>query len=213
MLEIVTPATSTALVTLDEVKLVLGEAVSDSVLESAILSASAMVESYLGNAMAGTSRHLGVETVAQTQICPIRSPAWAILLDRYPVRRVISIAESGVFLSSDDWDLDYANGRLIRLSGGDQIAWPKGYKVVVTYEAGWDMADAVTPTVPRDVRSAVLDLVTLMVSQMGQDPRIKSEWVTDVIRTEYWVGQVGSNGAMPPHVVAKLDPYVMRAHL
>lgn len=191
------PATSRDLTVLETVKSELGitDNANDERLSRWISQASGMIESYC-------RRVFAAETV--TEVFRINASIEELTLSRFPVRSVALVSVDGVALESDDYEIDKINGILSRLDsdGDDTICWPYG-KLLVSYSAGYELLQEL----PQDIERACLELVKLMSSSSSRDPLAKRIEIPGIRTVDYWVGSLGSNGAMPPQVVAALDPY------
>src|SRR5580704_16776562 len=155
MIVVTTPANSTALTTLANVKLALGieNKDNDDWFKRQIDVVSMAACMVLGVEMAedGT-RHFGVETVAETLdrrtrypwlpplgvIAPRREADTWIVLGRRPVIAILSITEDGVLVDPSDYELEATTGKVKRLSSDLAAAWPNTL-IVVTFIAGWKL--------------------------------------------------------------------------
>lgn len=195
MLTIVTQATTFDLTTLDVVKSELGitNNENDANLIRWIHEASEIVATYC-------NRVFGLETLEETlRGCLGREE---LILSRFPVTEITSIVEDDVTLDADDWEIDWDSGLVYRLSDDVRIAW-EGDKVVITYQAGYDLLDGL----PRDVEKATIELMKLAYFGARRDPLARSVDIPGVMSKTFWVGMVGDNGALPPSVTALLDPF------
>lgn len=204
MLEIVTPASVTALTTLAAVKADLGltDADEDAYLSAQIERVSAFICTFLAVVQADDgSRTLGRETLTEW----IEAP----LLSRVPVVSITSMEDgNGEALDPDDYVVDKPTGRFY----GANARWmnlvynytPPVLPMAVTYTAGWLLPGETGRNLPHDIEAAALALIKAGRAGRGRDPLVKSEDVPGLIRTEYWVGTV-SDSAMPPDIAARLS--------
>lgn len=222
MLEALTSASKTALTTLAAVKIELdidgGD--EDDYLNQKILQVTDDILDYL-NVVRTTD---GQRTIASQQLRETfnaaeysisQLPATLMLsrglgrhklaLSRFPVRSITSIVESGTTLTTDQYQLDQ-NGILTRLSNSVPVRWADA-PIVVTYTAGWIMPGQTSRDLPYSIEGAVFEYINMVRSARGRDPLIKSENVNGILDTDYWVGQIGTDGSLPPSVAARLDRY------
>jgi uncharacterized phiE125 gp8 family phage protein len=200
---VTSPASSRDLTRLDTVKdeLDIADDESDAKLTRWIREASGAIESYVG-------RVLAEETVVQTfrlehRLHEARKHE-PLALQRYPVTAIAAVVDPfGTTLVQDtDYELDPTTGLLWRLGGARRIRWVPG-KTVVTYTAGYALLDGL----PFPIEQACLTLLKHRWAAKTRDPMVKSEETVGVERMDYWVGQVGDNGALPPEVTGLLDPF------
>lgn len=202
-------AASSDLTTLTAVKDELGisDGSQDAFLTRAIRQCSRIAANYC-------NRVFAQETV-QDQCFIAREP-WPnqtpggsqfLQLSRWPVTSITSVVEAGITLTAvTDYVAANNIGRLTRVdSSGCPVYWPPT-QIVVTYQAGYVLPGSVGATLPDDIEGAVISLVRGRYYAKGRDPSVKSEETPGVLRTDYWVGPVGS-GAMPSDVQAILDDY------
>jgi hypothetical protein len=148
------------------------------------------------------NRVFAQETVVETG--RIRCPLEVIKLRRYPGITITSIVDDDETLDSDEYEVDDATGLLYRLDGDDNREYWYGPKIVITYQAGYELLDGV----PRELEVACRRLVTAQWQAKGRDPLVKSVTVDGIGRRDYWVGGMpGDNGAMPPDVLALISPF------
>ena len=125
-----------------------------------------------------------------------------LYLSRVPVASITSVVEDGVTLTSVDYELAAADGRLYRLDGaGARSCWAHA-KIVVTYAGGYVMLT----TLPQDLERAVRTMVKGRWYARQRDPLVKGASLDGVMSEQYWVGGVGENGT-PAEVAAVLDRY------
>jgi hypothetical protein len=122
----------------------------------------------------------------------------SLLLARRPVTAISLIVEAGVTLETTDYRLDASTGELVRLLGDRDGCWAHD-TIVVAYTAGWEM-------VPDGLKGAAERLARLLWSERGRDPLVRSEDITGVGSTSYWIGSV-SDPAVPQDVADELAEY------
>lgn len=213
MFSIVTAASDRKLTTLETVKDELGITGSseDAKLGRMIERVSAMICNYIGvPAASNGSVTLGLETVSE--VVP-RTPWYRgggpVLLSRRPVVTIVSVGVGDAVIDPADYELDPGAAMLRRtgvVATFDTAATP-GLQTVIVYEAGWTLPPAENYTLPPDIEGAAIGLIRSARYAAMRDPAVKAEQTTDIERVEYWVGQIGQNGAIPPDIASVLDPY------
>jgi len=159
-----------------------------------IRQSSSMIANYC-------NRTFGLEVLNET--FRLETTAENLLLSRFPLTTISSITENDIVLTAADYEADSVIGLLYRLSDDTRICWPAG-KIVVAYSAGYALLDGL----PHDIERACLSLIKQMRAQTTRDPMAKRIEIPDVMTTDYWVGRIGENGAMPPDVIDMLAPHV-----
>lgn len=107
-------------------------------------------------------------------------PSEQLILARRPIVEIVSVTEDGVAVSASDYEIDAAQGIVIRLCS-DYPAWWSASKIVVAYRAGWE-------TVPDNLRNAAMKLATVLWSEGGRESNLRSIDIPGVESREYWVG-------------------------
>lgn len=204
ILTVTEPASDRRLVTLAQVKAELEVAGSgeDAYLETQIARASARAETYC-------NRIFAIQTVSELWR---RDPfQWEeammeLTLDRAPTVEITSVTTDDRALPEDEFELDAEPGLLFRLRSGQRADWFWFVvrQIVVVYSGGFE-------TIPADVQAAVLGLIKLQRAARTRDPLVKSQSVPGVLDQSFWVGSIGSDGALPPDIAGMLDPYVRPA--
>lgn len=144
MIPVVTPATSSDLTRIDVARAELGVADhdEDERIAALIKQASAIVARR-------ADRAFGKETLIETvRLC---SPSAELMLARFPVASIASVLEDGITLSAADYEFDAESGIVKRIDDDAVSAWP-ATKIVVSYEAGYDLPD----NVPQEIEQAAL---------------------------------------------------------
>lgn len=202
---VASPASDTALTTLERVKLELGiptgTTTSNEILQEKIEEASDDIEAALGFRLV---RETAVETFWHEQY---DSAPEKLVLDRTPVASIRSVVVDGVAIDASTWRLDPNTGELFALCNGYPSVWVFCQSVVVTCDGGYILPPASNRTLPKGIEGACIDLVSSFWAAKGRDPTVRAEESPGVMRIEYWVGTVGEAGELPPSVVAKLAPY------
>jgi hypothetical protein len=209
MLAVSVAASPTGLTILATVKSDLGitGSTEDTYLTSMIARVSPQICAYL-NVVSATdgTRTLGRETLIET-FREGRNRDY-LILSRYPVTSITSVVEDGVTLGGTEYEVEGNTGLLSRLDeDGEQIVWPGGLKVVVTYIAGWLLPDSGSRNLPADIEAAAISLIKTARSARTRDPMAKRIEIPDVQTTDYWVGGIGKPGELPADVMALLGPY------
>lgn len=150
------------------------------------------------------SRVFGAETVSEQ--FRLDSAVDKLILGRFPVISVTTVTEDedDPLVVTTDYETDPVSGLLTRLSDDTPITWSAS-KIVVAYQAGYELLDGL----PEDVQRACVSMVKNFRSQAKRDPMAKRIEIPDVRTVDYWVGKVGESGSMPPDVLDLLAPYVV----
>jgi hypothetical protein len=216
MFSVVTPAANKKLTTLANLKLELGiadaDTSEDTKLGRLIDRLSAMVCDYLEvPAASDGSKTLGLETLDEK----FRETPWyrgcrnSIILARRPVTEITSVTIGSVVIDVGDYELD-SNTGILRRTGDisvPSITFTPGLQSVIRYKAGWTLPGVSNFTLPLPLEGAVIGMIRAARFAASRDPAVKSEWTIDIERIDYWVGQIGENGAFPPDIASTLDPY------
>jgi hypothetical protein len=183
MLEIVTPASTSHLTTLDRVKAelsIVGTA-EDARLTTLVGEASDLITAFCNRDT------FGAETLRQTE--RLSTCRDCIILDRDLAPAITGVTVDGAALLAAEYELDGA--LLYRLSDDCRIAWRPG-KVVVNYTAGFTLLGSL----PQAIERAAVDLVVLMYRSAGRDTAVRQEMVEGVGSTSYFDQRAGS-GDLP----------------
>lgn len=201
-IEVTIAADVTALVELDRVKSALDISGSDD--DEELL---ATIDDATSVIAARCLRSLKRETVRETFYADSRGGgAEKLILSRYPVASVASVAIDDVAISSSEYRT--ARGILYRLtSSGDPAVWRFWRSLVVIYVAGYLLPGQENRDLPAALESACLSLVSAYWSARGRDPTLIQEENEGVARFRYWVGAIGEADDLPPDVIAKIAPY------
>jgi hypothetical protein len=202
---VVTPATSLALVSVDQAKAALGIDVGDTSQDAAL---SAQIDSVSMAINNFCDRIFAVQTYRDQlrNIC-----GWygePLVVRQYPIAvddggvPLVAVEEDNAALDATLLEVFPEQGALYRL---DATLVPSSWGsalVVVDYTAGFD-------AVPADVQAACLEWLTLRWHAVGRDPALRSETIPDLI-TQVYAGDAGagtSGGAMPAGARDMLGPY------
>lgn len=193
MLQVTDPTDDLQLLSQTELRLAIGLESSDQTQDTALatlgLRAAAALASACGVAKAGYASSVspaitGVAPVtlkleSLTETFRFTSQQSRLYLARRPVAEVASITTDSSVLDSSEWELDVAQGGLIKLSSDVPCKWPCG-KIVVAYDAGYE-------TIPDDLKQLAARLVNTYYLSDTDDPNEKRVDIPGVIERERWV--------------------------
>lgn len=202
---VVTPASSMALVTLDEAKAALGIPPADTSQDAAL---TAQIEAVGVAANNYCNRIFAVQTYQDTfrYVTNWLYPGQALRTRQFPIvmaegTPAVAVIENGAELDGALWEVFPEEGALYRLDSGLVGTW-LGTAIVVDYTAGFD-------PIPADVRSAALEWLGARWGGTGRDPGLRSETIPDLITQTYDSGAASSAGttAIPGGTRDLLAPY------
>ncbi len=201
MLTVTTEAADRSLLTLAELRAATGVASGrdDELRELGAAVSSAIVGACNVRAAGATPPTLRLETLTET--FRLDATRRLLVLARRPIVEIVSVTESDVALTSDEYEAETASGLLRRLCDDRTSQW-WAVKIVVVYRAGW-------ATVPDNMRRAAQRLARAMWAedQPGRDPNLKRAKVEGVGEREWWVG-AASDPAIPADVLDLLADYI-----
>lgn len=221
IITVIEDAETTSLTTLERVKLELG--INDNATDDLLAIKISEASSDIAVRCAPTLRR---ETVTQT----FYPEGWggecalALRLRDYPVVGIIDrtvqeeidevltdveikgVVVDGVGLEAAEYRVVPENGLLYRVTG----RWNWCQSIAVTYEGGYLLPGQEGRNLPPSIESACVELVAGYWAARGRDPLVKAEEAPQVYRYEYWVGAVGEAGDLPPGVMTKIAPYLIR---
>ena len=211
MLNVITPAATTALTTLDRVKNGLGitDDAEDEYLEAMINAATDQACVYMNVVQAedGT-RTIGLETLEE--VFPYCGYETTVMLSRIPVVSIesVTVDEDGTLVDPAEYMVKRTTGIAFRQPASYYGWW--GMPLTITYVAGWLLPGDSGRNLPWDIEDAAVRLVKTARSSRTRDPLTKSEDVPGLFRTEYWVGAVGASAgpggsSLPPDIASTLD--------
>lgn len=203
---VTTAASNFDLTTLDAVKLELQlEGSADNAwLSRQIRGVSAAVANYC-------NRVFAVETVSDRfqvakDVPDVLVPAsrTALQLSRFPLTGNPTVNENGTTLTiNTDFLVDRAKGLLYRLDSQQKdvewLTWP----VTVTFSSGYTLPGTDNYTLPLDLEDLVIQLIKDRYAARQLNPRVKSEDVPGVGRTDYWIGAIEAD----PMIQSALTQY------
>lgn len=203
MIEIITPAESTRLTTLDAVKADLGitGGASDDALGTLIDQFSDTIAAWCG-------RTFGIATMRETLDITRLCDRGVVLLERWPIVSVDSVSVAGISYAGHLYYVSRENGSL-RMRGAVSgfTLWPVG-ETVVTYRTGYLLPGESDRTLPHDIERACILMVRGAWHSMGRDPLLRSEETTGVASFSYFAA--GAT-AVPLEAQALLSPYQLPA--
>ncbi len=163
MITVVTPAKSCDLTRIDAARAELGVTGQgeDERIAALIKQASAIVARR-------ADRAFGKETLIET--VRLGSPSAELMLARFPIASIASISEDGVTLISGDYEYDAAS-EIVRRIDDDAVAAWSAAKIIVTYEAGYDLPS----DVPHEIEQAALIVLKHLYFGTARDPAARAE--------------------------------------
>jgi|KBSMisStaDraftv2_1062788.scaffolds.fasta_scaffold06638_8 hypothetical protein len=192
---VVTPASSLALVSVDQAKAALGidpsDTSQDAALSAQIDAVSAAINNWCDRVFAVQVYRDQLRNVCGQYGEPLVVRQYPIVVDDGGVP-LVSVAEDGAALDATLLEVFPEQGAVYRL---DATLVPSSWSValaVVDYTAGFE-------AIPADVQAACLEWLTLRWHAVGRDPALRSETIPDLI-TQVYAGDGGagtSGGAMP----------------
>jgi len=176
----------------------------DTKIERWIRQASAAIAAYCGRVFA---QEVVSEVFRLTD--GRRGLTWAsrcepvLMLKRYPIASVASVTEDGTALTTDQYEVEPEAGLLYRLCEDERIEWTAA-KVTVAYTGGY----VLLPELPEAIERACVSLVRHYRANATRDTAVTRRSIPGVLDETFWVGTVpGTNGDLPPDVVALIQPY------
>jgi len=214
IVEIVSPAESELLTTLERVKAELNITTdaNDEILEAKIAEASSDIQAAVG-------KRLPREDVKETfwhdddrhlqRVAHFGNRAQAtLILNRTPVSAIASVTVDDLVLAPSEYRLDPDAGLLDRLStDGIPRAWCFCKSMIVAYTGGYALPGEDGRNLAYAIEGAVVALVSDYWASRGRDPTLRSESIPGVIDRQFWVGAVGDPGLLPPRVLASIAPF------
>ncbi|MDU0339575.1 hypothetical protein [Bosea rubneri] len=199
MLEIITPAESTRLISIEAARAAIGladgDASQDAALEALIDQASAAIVCFIGQPLA---RQTYRETLWS------RAASDSLMLSRFPVASIVSVGIGGAAIDADGYRVDLATGIVHRRSPTRcGPFWPAGETVTV-YAAGYELPDGL----PADIQRAAILMLRQSHMAGGRDPLLRSEETNGVASFSYFAAGAA---AVPLEAQALLSPYQIPA--
>ena len=199
MLEIITPASETRLISIEAARVAIGLAddddSQDAALEPMIDQASAAIVSFIGQPLA---RQTYRETVWS------RAASDSLILSRFPVASVTALQIDGAAIDADGYRVDAATGIVHRRTPTRcGPFWPAG-ETVITYTAGYELPD----DLPADIQRAAILMLRQSHFVGSRDPLLRSEETDGVATFSYFAAGAA---AVPLEAQALLAPYQIAA--
>jgi hypothetical protein len=201
---VVTPAASTALVTLDAAKAALGidaaDTSQDAVLTAQIEATSMAICNWCDRIFVVQTYRDQLRGAYGSYGEPLVTRQYPIVVDDGGVP-LVAVAEDGGAVDAAMLEVFPEQGAVYRLDATAlPMAWGSAL-IVVDYTAGFD-------PIPADVQSACLEWLTARHNAIGHDPALRSETIPDVI-TQVYAGSdsTSSATAMPAGARDLLGPY------
>jgi hypothetical protein len=202
---VVTPATSLALVSVDQAKAALGidpaDTSQDAALSAQIDSVSMAINNYCDRIFAVQVYRDQLRNACGWYGEPLVTRQYPIMVNDTGVA-LVAVTENGVVLDAAYLEVYLETGGIYRLDGSmAPAAWASAL-LVVDYTAGYD-------PIPADVQGAALEWLTARWFAVGRDPALRSETIPDLI-TQVYAGDFGAGtnaGSMPPGARDLLAPY------
>lgn len=207
ILQVVTPAASYDLTTLEIVKdeLQITDASMDVTLTRWISDESERIRAY-------TERHWAQETVTEQFRLDPKTVSNALLLARWPIIAITSIVEDDLYplTLGADYEIDPKSGMVRRLWAGGTLAeipWSwRRQKVIVQYTGGYVLPDAA----PLRLQQACLALIKARLANRQRDGSLRSLLIPGVVEKTYFAATVGGS-EIPPEVAESLDSLAVRS--
>ena len=202
---VIAPATSLALIAIDQVKAALGidpaDTTQDVWLQQEIDATSAAINNYCDRIFVRQTYRDQIRAACQWLGWgqPLGTRQWPIPVDGSGVP-VLTVTEDTVVTDPSLWEVENDTGAVYRLDDtGNIYAWA-GMVTLFDYDAGYD-------TIPADVQSAAIEWMTGRWMQRGQDPSLRSESIPDVREVTYQRQDPATASSMPNGVRDWLGPY------
>jgi hypothetical protein len=200
--QVVTPATSLALVSLDDAKAALGIDPADTSQDAALARQIDATSTAINN---WCDRIFVVQTYRDQLRNACGYFGEPLVTRQYPIvvadEVPLVVTEDGAALDPALIEVYPETGRLYRLDSASAApsAWSAPL-IVVDYTAGF-------AEIPADVEGACLEWLTARWYGMGRDPALRSETIPDVISQTWSTDTSATATAVPPGVRDWLAPY------
>jgi hypothetical protein len=201
---VITPATSLALMTLDQAKAALGidpaDTSQDVAIQQEIDAVSAAINNYCDRVFVRQTYRDQIRAICSWLPTgqPIETQQWPIPLDDTGAP-VLAVTEDTVPLDPTLWEAEVGTGSIYRLDTTAMIyAW-SAQVILLDYDAGYDV-------IPPDVQGAALEYLTSRWASRGRDPALRRENIPDVIQQDWYTD--ATTPSMSSTVRDWLAPYV-----
>lgn len=196
MLSVVTPAQGRDILTDVDIQELLG--INDPILSARIArQVTSLIEGYC-------KRPFGLATYRQVE--RLQCALDQIILERWPVVEIVSVAVDGGALVGADYEADIDRGMLYRMISGAPCGW-RGRRVEVVYKAGYLLAGGTASNLPGNVQRAAEQLAASIHASQGRDPLLRTQ-ATDEVGSTSWLDPRPGMEALPPQVAGALDSYL-----
>ncbi len=121
-----------------------------------------------------------------------------LILSRFPIDEVTSIVENDTALVAvTDFEIDKSTGIISRIRSDRGWQWPARSKIVVTYDAGYDLPLRAPPA----LQQACIQLVKSYYIGADRDPMMRSEGVDQLSSASYY------DAPLPPDVAGLIEKF------
>jgi hypothetical protein len=195
-IEVITPATSRDLLTLEDAKLLLGisdaDSSQDALLEMLISSFSEEIAERLNRHPTVT---IGHEEVRETWRETLNG---RLFLSHWPVKKadIVSVTDNGTVLTPGDYEIAENSGKLSNIRAGGAAAACWNHPVTVHYKGGYDLPDET----PKPLKHAVVLLIREERIRMMQ---MQTAGIKTIRHKEAMVGFFDPNAILLRSVGAK----------
>jgi hypothetical protein len=202
---VIAPASSLALVSLDQAKVALG-------IDPADTSKDALIQQYIDQVSLAIDNYCDRTFVRQTYrdqnryVCNWLAPGKPLMTRQWPIplddggAPVLTVSEDSALVDPVQWEVEIETGSLYRLDTSAAVNSWTGNLIVIDYDAGYD-------EIPPDVQGAALEYLMVRWSSAGRDPALRSETIPDVISQTYTDTTIAGATAVPSGVRDWLTPY------
>jgi hypothetical protein len=202
---VIAPASSLALVSLDQAKVALG-------IDPADTSKDALIQQYIDQVSLAIDNYCDRTFVRQTYrdqnryVCNWLAPGKPLMTRQWPIplddggAPVLTVSEDSALVDPVQWEVEIETGSLYRLDTSAAVNSWTGNLIVIDYDAGYD-------EIPPDVQGAALEYLMVRWSSAGRDPALRSETIPDVISQTYTDTTIAGATAVPSGVRDWLAPY------
>lgn len=196
MFRVIQPADDLGLLSIEELRAVVGLADTDYSQDERLETLGKRVSSMITSACMVVKDGVNPPTLLLERCVDsyrMKCSQQAIYLSRRPIYQIVSVTVAGSALMQDvDYEVDPASGKLTRLCGDDESWWLAG-KTVVEYDAGFE-------TVPDNLKALAAQLAGGYWADDGVDPMEKSLNIPGVVSIERWV-DASADPQMPKEIM------------
>lgn len=197
------PNTDRSLLTIEEARVAIGLASSDSSKDATLTPLNAYVAALITSACKVARSGvipptLRLESVTETFL--FNSLQKSVVLSRKPVVTLTSVTVTDSLMGATEYALDAAAAIIYRVTSGFYTMpsgpwgwWPCG-NTVVEYSAGYE-------TVPDDLKYAAIKFLQAEYVTGTRDPNLKSLEISGVSKREWWVSDKPVTSSVPGEVM------------